>query len=331
MLSAAGKISLTQIYVLVDSTINWGSFSVVAKGTVYLGNSNGSTTFSASVTLGLSILDQNLSASLVIATDEKGAHYSAEYSLNFAPFGRVKLTFYSDCVWAGFPNGAITGARIEGRFTFGVLSGSFTGSATLGSNASGKPTLLVDFTVTATLGISWAANVSATVRFYNCNATCKSYVTPVLQLKASTTWMGKTVDTGWQSISLDGTFSISSSSSFSRTSGTVYGCDTSDRGSNCDSDPKSAGLLRWQASFSGSASFTFTQSGFSVSTSAKAQIDESASKSSCTKWGGAKGAEICLEYDYSWGSFVKKVDVDISIDTSSAALKALWGDRTFSA
>ena len=324
MISATGKITPTQMYLTVDNSINWGSFAVVSKGTVYFSIANYSATFAASVNVGMRILDQDLSAVLSISADANGAHYSAEYSLSFAPLGTVKLTLFADCVWAGFPNGAVIGGRIAGRFDFGVLSGSFTGSASLGSNASGKPTLLVDFTVTATLGITWVANVSATVRFYNCSTNCTRYVTPVLQLRASTTWLGNTVDTGWQSVSLDGTFSISASSSFSSTSGIVYGC------SSC-SDPGSAGLLRWQASFSGSASFNFTQRGFSVSTSAKAQINESASKGTCTKWWGAKGAEICTETDYSWGSFDKKVDVDISIDMSSASLKSSWLGKAFSA
>jgi len=321
MIAATGKITPTQVYVNVNATINWGSFAVVARGNVYLGAANGSTIYTASLTVGLRILDQDLSASLVISTDVDGAHYSVEYALGFAPFGTVKLTLYADCSWAGFPNAAVMGGRIAGRFNFGVLSGSFAGSASLGSNASGTPTLLVDFTVTATLGITWVANVSATVRFYNCSSNCTRFATPVLQLRASTTWLGNAVDTGWQSMSIDGTFSITASSSFSRSSGIVYGC------LSC-SDPGSEGLLRWQASFSGSASFTFSSSGgLGVSTSASAEIQQSASKGTCTH----KTLGVCDKVDYSWGSFTKLANMNINIDLNSGSLKGRYAGRDYSA
>jgi hypothetical protein len=326
MIAATGKITPTQVYVNVNATINWGSFAVVARGNVYLGAANGSTIYTASLTVGLRILDQDLSASLVISTDVDGAHYSVEYALGFAPFGTVKLTLYADCSWAGFPNAAVMGGRIAGRFNFGVLSGSFTGSASLGSNASGTPTLLVDFTVTATLGITWVANVSATVRFYNCSSNCTRFATPVLQLRASTTWLGNTVDTGWQTISGDGSFSITASSSFSRSSGIVYGCV------RC-SDPGSADLLRWQASFSGSASFRFSSSGgLSVTTSASAEIQQSKSKGTCTKWvDTVLFGKVCDKYDYSWGSFTKLANMNINIDLNSGSLKGQYAGKDYSA
>jgi hypothetical protein len=319
MIQAAGKITPTQVYVSVSSTINWGSFAVLAEGTVYLGAANGSTTFTASVIISATILDQSLRASLVISTDASGAHYSVEYFVPFIPFGIVKLSLFADCDWAGFPGAAIIGARISGYVNLGVASGSFVGMASLGSDGDGKPTLLVDITATVTLGITWVANVAATVHFTNCQSRCTRYATPIFQLRASTTWLGNTVDTGWQTVSLDGTFSISTSSSFSRYSGVVYGC------ASC-SDPGSAGLLRWQAWFSGSASFNFTERGLTVTTTAKAEVQESASKGTCTK---RDSVGTCWGWDYSWGSFVKKIDVDISINSDS--LRSSWLGKAFSA
>jgi hypothetical protein len=323
MLAATGKLTPTQLYVNVNATINWGSFAVLARGTVYLGESNGSTIYTASVTIGLRILDQDITAALVISTDATGAHYLVQFQgLNFPPFAAMYLTLYADCDWDGFPGGVSMGGRIDASFNFGVLAGSITGTATLGTNSAGKKTLLMDLTATATLSVSWVAAVTTTVHFSTCNATCTASATPILQIRATTTWLGNAVDTGWQTISIpitwDGSFSINASSDFTRSSGIVYGCDTSDRGSNCDSDPKTVGLLRWQASFTGSASFTFSSSGgLSVATSASAEVQQSAS--------------TCPREGCKWGSFTKLANMNISIDLSSGSLKGRYAGRDYSA
>ncbi|CAB4323207.1 unannotated protein [freshwater metagenome] len=331
MLSATGKLTPTQLYLSVNNTINWGSFEAIATGNVYLGTTaGGSTTFTFSVNVSMEVpgnsLLPKLGGSMSVTTDAKGAHYSVTFNtFSYSPFGAFELSLFADCEWAGFPNGAQIGGRISAPFEWGQLWGRVTGIARLGRDNAGKTALLMDITVTANLGVAWAANVGATLHFTNCSASCSKWASPILQLRAQTTWMGNTIDTGWQTMSLDGSFSISSTSSFSRSSGIIYGCV------NC-SDPGSAGLLRWQASFSGSATFTFSSAnGLRVATSAKAQINESASKGTCTKWWGAKGSEICTEYDYSWGSFVKSADVDISIDVNSESLKSSWLGKAFSA
>jgi len=321
LVSGSGRISPTQVYVTVDNSIKWGTFSVTAKGTVYLGASNGSTTFSASVTMGISLLDQSLSGSLQISTDANGAHFSVTFpSLSYAPLGLVVFSLYADCTWSNFPGGAVIGGRISGGMNLGVISGSFSGAASFGTTSDGKPIFLVNVTLDVSLGISWIAEVSAKIQFTNCNSSCSSYASPVLKLWASTTWQGNTIDTGWNTISLDGTFSISASASFEKWSGIAYGC------SKCE-DPGSAGLLRWQAYFKGSASFTFSSAGsLSTNISASAEIQQGASKGTCTH----KTIGICDKTDYSWGSFTKLIGVSIKID-SDGRLKSSYAGRDYGA
>jgi hypothetical protein len=101
---------------------------------------------------------------------------------------------------------------------------------------------------------------------------------------------------------------------------------------NCE-NPGSAGLLRWQAYFKGSASFTFSSSGkLSTSISASAEIQQSASKGTCTKWTDTVVfGKVCDKTDYSWGSFTKLIGVGISIDSGSGDLRASSANRDYSA
>jgi hypothetical protein len=328
LVAGSGKITPTQVYLDVDATIKWGSFWVGAKGSVFLGTSNGSTTFAASIKVGLTVMGQDLVASLVIATDSNGANFSVSFPISFAPFGWLTFQLYAGCTWKSFPGGAVIGARVYGSLYAlgGVITGTIDASVSLGSDVDGKPTLLTNMTVGVKLGITWVADVTGTLKFTNCNSTCTSYASPTMTLSASTTWKGNTVSTGDVVIPMDFTFSISSSSSFEKTSGVAYGC------LNCE-NPGSAGLLRWQAYFKGSASFTFSSSGkLSTSISASAEIQQSASKGTCTKWTDTVVfGKVCDKTDYSWGSFTKLIGVGISIDSGSGDLRASSANRDYSA
>jgi len=328
LVAGSGKITPTQVYLDVDATIKWGSFWVGAKGSVFLGTSNGSTTFAASIKVGLTVMGQDLVASLVIATDSNGANFSVSFPISFAPFGSLTFQLYAGCTWKSFPGGAVIGARVYGSLyaLAGVITGTIDASVSLGSDANGKPTLLTNMTVDVKLGITWVADVTGTLKFTNCNSTCTSYATPTMTLSASTTWKGNTVSTGDVVIPMDFTFSISSSSSFEKTSSVAYGC------SNCE-NPGSAGLLRWQAYFKGSASFTITSSGkLSTSISASAEIQQSASKGTCTKWTDTVVfGKVCDKTEYSWGSFTKLIGVGISIDSGSGDLRSSSAGKDYSA
>jgi hypothetical protein len=63
----------------------------------------------------------------------------------------------------------------------------------------------------------------------------------------------------------------------------------------------------------------------SFSASASAKVQESASKSTCTK---RDSLGTCWGWDYSWGSFVDKIDVGVSFDSRGNA-SVEWAGKKF--
>jgi hypothetical protein len=69
-----------------------------------------------------------------------------------------------------------------------------------------------------------------------------------------------------------------------------------------------------------------------VTTSASAEIQQSKSKGTCTKWvDTVLFGKVCDKYDYSWGSFTKLANMNINIDLNSGSLKGQYAGKDYSA
>jgi hypothetical protein len=276
-----------------------------------------------------------ISTSTLLSVNLWGTYYSGTMSVtNDANGFRSVSTFAIQLRVGGFNLGAATYTetvtmsgnnvqfrrRITEDLNLGVMHGRLDAEVAVGMDG-GTPVLLFNTYIGISVGMD-SYQTSGTLHISNCGNPCVNYAGVTFEVLLSLEFAGRTYPSAYVSVNYDFSFTIEASSSFDQSSGIVYVCV------DCV-NPGSAGLQRYQAAFRGDFKLTLSSSsGLSISTSAKAKLQGSASQSTCGKWEGPSWARICTRYDYSWGSFVDKFDLGVSINRNGKAT-AEWSGKRF--
>jgi len=187
--------------------------------------------------------------------------------------------------------------QLHSQANWGVLQGTLDAEVAAGVDGD-TPVLLFNLYTDRTVKIG---SFESTVKLHisDCGDPCVRYTDITLEIAFSADFGSYHLTSQYYGVNFDYSFDVGVSKDFDTSSGIVYGC------SSCSS-PKSADLLRWQASFSGSASIRLSSTrGLSFSTNAKAQVQQSAS--------------ICPKSGCHWGSFTDLIKVNISIGQDGKA------------
>ena len=316
-LAVAGAITPTQFMVTADADIAWGGLKYHATNTTLLSLNGSVPVVSTSTALSVNLWGTSFSGTMSVTNDANGFQSVNTFNirLNIGGWNLGNATFTETVTMSG--NNVLYRRRITEDLNLGVLHGRLDAEVAVGADGT-TPVLLFNAYVGVTVDIG-EFHTTGTLHVTDCGNPCVGYTRLLVEVAVTLSFAGRSLVSGYVAINVDFSFDIDFSTSFNTTSGIVYGCV------KC-TDPDSAGLLRWQSRFSGSRQISISSSrGVSFSASAKAKIQESASKSTCTSrddWG------TCWGWRYSWGSFVDKTDVGVSFDSSGNA-SVEWAGKKF--
>jgi hypothetical protein len=315
--AVSGAISPTEFKVTADTTINWGGFQYRVATTAILSMNGDVPLVSVSTSLSINLWGTYYSGTLSVTNDANGFRSVSTFAIQLKIGGwELGDATYTETVTIS-DDSVMFRRKLTSQLNLAVIKGTLNAEVAAGMDGD-KPVLLFDAYIEGTLDIG-VFSVTTKVHLSNCGDPCVRYTSVVFEISVSAEILGRRLTSPFVGINLDFSFDINFSTSFNTTSGIVYGCV------KC-TDPGSEGLLRWQSWFSGSRQISISSSrGVSFSASAKAKIQESASKSTCTK---RDSLGTCWGWDYSWGSFVNKIDVGVSFDSRGNA-SVEWAGKKF--
>jgi titin len=315
--AVSGAISPTEFKVTADTTINWGGFQYRVATTAILSMNGDVPLVSVSTLLSINLWGTYFSGTMSVTNDANGFRSVSTFAIQLKIGGwELGDATYTETVTISGDT-VMFRRKLTSQLNLAVIKGTLNAEVAAGMDGD-KPVLLLDAYIEGTLDIG-VFSVTTKVHLSDCGDPCVRYTGVVFEISVSAEILGRRLTSPFVGVNLDFSFDINFSTSFNTTSGIVYGCV------KC-TDPDSAGLLRWQSWFSGSRQISISSSrGVSFSASAKAKIQESASKSTCTK---RDSLGTCWGWDYSWGSFVDKIDVGVSFDSRGNA-SVEWAGKKF--
>jgi hypothetical protein len=315
--AVSGAISPTEFKVTADTTVNWGGFQYRVATTAILSMNGDVPLVSVSTSLSINLWGTYYSGTMSVTNDANGFRSVSTFAIQLKIGGwELGDATYTETVTISGDT-VMFRRQLTSQLNLAVIKGTLNAEVAAGMDGD-KPVLLLDAYIEGTLDMG-VFSVTTKVHLSNCGDPCVRYTSVVFEISVSAEILGRRLTSPFAGINLDFSFDINFSTSFDTTSGIVYGCV------NC-TDPGSAGLLRWQSRFNGSRQISISSSrGVSFSASAEAKIQESASKSTCTK---RDSLGTCWGWDYSWGSFVDKIDVGVSFDSRGNA-SVEWAGKKF--
>jgi hypothetical protein len=315
-IAESGSITPTQFLITADTNITWGGLQYHVASTTVLGSNGDVPVISTSTLLSVNLWGTYYSGTMSVTNDANGFRSVSTFAiqLRVGGFNLGAATYTETVTMSG--NNVQFRRRITEDLNLGVMHGTLDAEVAVGMDG-GTPVLLFNTYIGISVGMD-SYQTSGTLHISNCGNPCVNYAGVTFEVLLSLEFAGRTYPSAYVSVNYDFSFTIEASSSFDQSSGIVYVCV------DCV-NPGSAGLQRYQASFKGAFKLTLSSSsGLSISTSAKAKLQGSASKSTC----GHYTLGICDRYDYSWGSFVDKLDMGVSINREGKAT-AEWSGKRF--
>ena len=315
-ITASGSITPTKFELTSSSEINWGGLKYKQSSTVVLSVSSSAVPLVlVSTQMQINLWGTYFDGTMTVTNDENGYRAVTQFivQLKIGGWNFGSATFTDMVTISG--DQVMFRRRLNSQLNLGVLQGTLDAEVAAGDDGT-NTVLLFNLYIDMTVRIG-SFETTAKVHLADCGDPCVRYTAISVEVAFSADFGPYHLTSQYYAVRTDFNFDISVSKDFDASSGIIYGC------SNC-SDPQSAGLLRWQASFRGSASIRLSStSGLSFSTNATAQIKQSASKGECARWNPAH--TICNRTEYSWGSFTDLVKVNISIGQDGKARSSSAG------